>query len=123
MAYSFHSLRTVFRWELRMLPTSNNQQYCHLSAFSCTCQCEPHSAREQSRDIRTSTMSAFLSSLVFFATFVNETSIRGQFSFMNAYLRPSSPTLERFDFGISVDDYTGSIGGMYGTNSDREKPR
>ena len=60
----------------------------------------------------TSTMSAFLSSLVFFATFVNETSIRGQFSFINVYLWPSSPTLERFDFGISVEDYTGSIEGI-----------
>ncbi len=34
--YSFHSFRTIFRWEFRMFPTSNNQQYCHLSAFSCT---------------------------------------------------------------------------------------
>lgn len=34
--YSFHSFRTVFRCAFRMFPTSNNQQYSHLSAFSCT---------------------------------------------------------------------------------------
>lgn len=34
--HSFHNFRTVFRCAFRMFPTSNNQQYSHLSALSCT---------------------------------------------------------------------------------------
>ncbi len=44
-------------------------------------------------------------SLVFFATLVSETGSKGsQFLFVHRSLRPASPTLERFDFGIDGGD-------------------
>jgi hypothetical protein len=74
--YSFHSLRTVLRCALRILPTSKSQQYFHFSAFTwsylrrASMRARVNKSRARAR---TSAICAVLCSLVFFATLVRET--------------------------------------------------
>ena len=74
--YSFHSFRTVFRCAFRMFPTSNSQQYCHLSAFACTYResgcSDPEARHAAGVRARTSVKRTFLCSLSFLFVFVND---------------------------------------------------